>query len=374
MSDRTPTQRTRPQLTVRDLASLVSGDVVGDPAAVISGVSSIDEAEVGDIVFAENPRFLSQAQKSRASAIVAFLDATTPDKPLIKVENPRYAFAKILELFTARLDVSPGVHPTAVLGQNVTIGENASIGPHVTIADGASIGARAILLHGCYIGHNVIIEDDCVLHANVAVYANSKIGKRSILHAGVVVGADGFGYMPVGDRNIKVPHVGNVEIGEDVEIGANTTIDRGKTGATIIGDRTKIDNLVQIAHNVRIGADSIVVSQAGIAGSVTIGERVRIAGQAGLRDHITIGDGSLILGQAGVFGDVPPGSVYSGYPARPHRHRMRVEAITDQLPEYRARWARLEQANKDLQERNARLEKLVALLAERVGVNPDSIE
>jgi len=351
------------ELTVGELARRVSGSVVGDEDAVIRGVSSIEEAETGDIVFAESPRFLSQAERSRASAIVAFLDATTPDKPLIKVDNPRYAFAQILDLFAPRLEAEPGIHPTAVIGRDCQIAPDASIGACAVVGDGVRIGARTVVFPGCGIGPNCVIGEDCVLRANVTLYHGCVLHNRVIIHSGTVVGADGFGYMRIGDESHKVPQVGIVEIEDQVEIGACCTIDRAKTGATVIGARTKIDNLVHIAHNVKVGPDCIIVAQVGVAGSIELGRGVMIAGQAGLKDHVKVGDGAVILAQAGVFGDIEAGAVVSGYPARPHRERLRQDAAAASLPEYVRRLRSLEKANRELAERCARLEAVVERLA-----------
>ncbi len=354
-------------LTVGELAARIQGAVEGNHGALILGVSSIDEAEVGDIVFAENARFLSKASQSRASAIVSFLDATTPDKPLIKVDNPRYAFAKILELFKQPLNAEPGIHPASVRGHNVHLGDEASVGPHVTLGDNVKIGNRAVILAGCYISDESEIGDDCVIHPNVTLYAYSRIGARTVIHSGTVIGADGFGYMRIGDHSYKIPHVGNVEIGEDVEIGANCTIDRAKTGSTIIGARTKIDNLVHIAHNVKIGYDCIIIAQVGVAGSAELGHGVTLAGQSGVRDHVKIGDGVLVMARGAVFGDVKPGEQVSGYPARRHAEKMRVDAATAKLPEYVKRVRALEK-------QNAQLAQIIEAMAARLGMVMPSYE
>jgi len=358
-------------MTVAELAVCVRGAVEGDQDAMIQGVSTIEEAENGDIVFAENPRFLSKAEKSRASAIVAFLDATTPDKPLIKVENPRFAFAKILELFAPHLRVEPGVHPTAVVGESFKLGEGASVGANANIGNGVSIGASAVIMPGCFVGDGCVLGDNCILYPNVTILNGCVLGDRVYVHSGCVIGADGFGYMRIGDESFKVPQIGNVEIGNDVEIGANCTIDRAKTGSTIIGPRTKIDNLAHIAHNVKMGPDCIIVAQVGVAGSAELGRGVMIAGQAGLKDHIKIGDGVVVMGQAGVFGDVAAGEVVSGYPARPHREALRQSAAVASLPEYVKRIRQLEKENVELAARSDRLEQTVAALAERLGIATD---
>lgn len=343
--------------TVGEIARHVEGAVVGNQDEMIFGVSSIEDAEAGDIVFAENPRFLWEAQKSRASAIIAFLDATTPDKPLIRVDNPRYAFTKILKMFAPPLNAPQGIHPTAVVGVGAKLGDGVSIGPHVVIGDRARVGNRSIVMAGTVIGADAAIGEDCILYPNVTVYAGCTLGNRVVLHAGVVIGADGFGYMRVGDQSIKIPQIGTVVIEDDVEIGANSTVDRAKTGATVVGARTKIDNLVHVAHNVKIGPDAIIVAQVGIAGSCQIGRGAMLAGQAGIKDHVTIGDGAIIHAQAGVFGNIEPGAEVSGYPARPHRERLRMDAAVANLPEYVKRIRALEKANAELEARLRRLEQ-----------------
>lgn len=349
-------------LTLRELAEAVKGHLTGDGDVEIGGVASIKDAEQGDIVFAENPRFLHEAARSRASAVVAFLDAVTPDKPLIRVENPRFAFAQILDLFAVRLAPPVGVHPTAVVGRDCVIPETASVGPFVHIGDRTVLGERCIILAGCVIGEDVVLGDDCILYPNVVLYPNTVLHNRVIIHAGAIVGSDGFGYVRIGGRLHKVPHVGNVVLHDDVEIGSGTTIDRAKTGSTVIGPRTKIDNLVQVAHNVTIGADTVIAAQAGIAGSVVIGNAVTIAGQVGIKDHTTVGDGAVLLGQSGIWGNVEPGAVVSGNPARPHRERVRQEAAFNRGPEVIKRLKDLEDENRTLKERVEQLEQALQRL------------
>lgn len=367
----TPAHPLAPLFTVEALATHVEGNLDGEAGAIIMGVSSIEEAEKGDIVFAENPRFLHAADRCHASAILAPLDAPAAAKPLIRVENPRYAFARILELFAPRLNAPPGIHPTAILGSNVRLGAEVHIGANVVIADNTVIGDRSVILTGVCIGEECALGNGCLLFPNVTLYAGVTLKDRVIIHSGTVVGSDGFGYMRLGDRSVKIPQIGVVEIGEDVEIGANCTIDRSKTGSTVIGARTKIDNLVHIAHNVKIGTDCIIVAQVGIAGSCQIGRGVVLAGQVGLKDHLIIGDGATVRAQAGVIGDVAAGEDVSGYPARPHMEKQRQYAAVNKLPDYLKRIRALERANADLDARNARLESLVYVLAEKLGVPAD---
>jgi UDP-3-O-[3-hydroxymyristoyl] glucosamine N-acyltransferase len=355
-------------VTVGELALKVDGRVEGDREALVVGASSIEDAQAGDIVFAENARHLNQAIKSRASAIVAFLDAVTPDKPLIRVENPRFAFIKILELFHPQLDAAPGIHPTAVLGSNVQLGRDVSIGANATVGDNVTLGDRTAVMPGCFVGDECVLGPDCILHPNVTLYRGCNLGARVIAHAGTVIGADGFGYMQVGGRSYKVPQIGTVEIGDDVEIGANCTIDRAKTGNTVIGERTKIDNLVHIAHNVKLGPDCVIVAQVGIAGSSTLGRAVILAGQVGVNMHVEIGDCARVLGKSSVFGNVKPGETVSGHPARPHMDTQRSLVEMGKLPETAKRVRALEKANSALQEENTRLWARMDALARYLGL------
>jgi len=361
-------------MTVNHLAAVVRGLVEGDGSVMIGGVASIGDAEQGDIVFAENARFLAEAVGSRASAVVAFLDAVSPDKPLIKVENPRFAFAQILDLFAPKLTPKPGISASAEVGEGAVVAPSASIGPCVRIGDRTVIGERTIVLGNSYIGEDCVIGDDCVLYPNVSIYAHSVLGCRVILHAGVVIGSDGFGFVRLGATLHKVPHIGNVVVHDDVEIGANTTVDRGKTGSTIIGPRTKIDNLVHVAHNVRIGADSVIAAMVGIAGSAVIGDSVTIAGQVGVKDHVVVGDGAVLLAKAGIWGDIPERSVVSGSHAVPHRERLRQEVAIARGPETMKTVERLEHANAELTKRVEALEAALRQLDVKEDASSDELD
>ena len=359
-----------PMVTVGELASWVEGHVEGDTAALVKGVSSIEDAQVGDIVFAENDRFLNQAARSSASAIVAFLDAVTPDKPLIRVQNPRVAFLKILERFRPQLNVAPGVHPTAIVGHDVVLGDGVSVGAYAVVGDRAALGERTVVMPHCFIGDECALGADCILYPRVTLYSGCQIGARVVVHSGSVIGADGFGYVQVEGRSVKVPQIGIVEIGDDVEIGANCTIDRAKTGSTVIGARTKVDNLVHIAHNVKTGTDCIIVAQVGIAGSCTLGRGVILAGQAGIKDHVDIGDGATVMAQGGVFGDVEAGAKVSGYPARPHGQKQRQLVEIEHLPETAKRVRALEKANAELR---ATVEALARNMGLRLALSDETV-
>ncbi|MHB9035292.1 MAG: UDP-3-O-(3-hydroxymyristoyl)glucosamine N-acyltransferase [Armatimonadota bacterium] len=333
------------EISAAEIAALVGGTIEGDCSATIFGVASVDEAEPGDVVLAENVRFFAKAAKSAASCIVAGLDVGSVliGKSVIRVAEPTEAFIKILELFRgeeARPDV--GIGCGAVVEQGVVLGRDVAIGANCFVGRGASLGDGCILFPNVYIGENVAIGEGSKLYPGVAIYANCRIGRRVTLHAGAVIGADGFGYRPSSRGLIKFPHIGIVEIGDDVEIGANSTIDRAKTGMTVIGSGTKIDNLVHIAHNVKIGSHCVVVGLSGIAGSVEIGNGVVLAAQTGVKDHVRIEDGAVVAARAGVIGNIDKGITVSGFPAREHRSEMRAQAARQRLPEILARLRELE--------------------------------
>ncbi len=363
---------TPPTLNLKQIAELVGGDVIGDLAIIIRGVANIEDAAEGDVVFAENERFLAKAEKSHCAAIVVPRVDLTSTKPLLKVDNARFAFMQILECFNVPISIELGVHHSAVLGRDVELGEGVRIGPNAVISDYVKIGSGTTIMAGSVVGEGSVIGTDCVLHANVTVNYGTLIGDRVTLHSGAVVGSDGFGYLLMENRRIKVPQVGTVVLEDDVEIGACSTIDRAKTGSTRIGARTKIDNLVHIAHNVKIGSDCVFVAQVGIAGSTAIGNGVIFAGQSGAKDHVTIGDNVVVMARGAVFGNIASGEVVSGYPARPHRHRMRIDATVDKLPETVKRLKELEKLVAILNDKNEKLEELVAQLATKL--NPPGTE
>lgn len=339
--------------TLDAIEALVGGKRLGDEKPMITGVSDIENADSGDLVFAENRRFLERALRSRASVILISTglasEAVSTSKPMILVDDARAAFIRVLEALTPAMEREEGVHSTSVLEEGVSLGTGASVGAQVFIGRGTVVGERVTVFPGVRIGADCCIGDDTVIHANAVLYAGVTVGRRCILHSGCVLGADGFGYVPAGRGLRKVPHLGGVEIGDEVEIGANSCIDRAKTGKTVVGSGTKIDNLVHIAHNVKIGMACLIIAQVGVAGSVEIGHGVVLAGQAGIADHLHIGDGARVAAQGGVIGDVKAGETVSGYPARPHRAKMREHAASALLPEYIKRV-------RDLEKRLAALE------------------
>ncbi len=320
--------------TLAELAALVGGKIMGDPQLLISGVAGIKEAKKDEITFLSNPRYNKDLAKTAAAAIIVSPDKETLNLAAIICDNPYLAFARILDIFYPQKHVIPeGVHPSAVISSEAKIGAKVAIGPCVVAEEGAIIGDGTIVYPGTYIGKDTRIGNSCLLYANVSIREKITIGNNVIIHSGAVIGSDGFGFVPAEGKNVKVPQVGTVIVEDDVEIGAHVCIARGTLGDTIIGSGTKIDSLVQIAHNVKIGRNCIIVAQVGISGSTTVEDNVTIAGQAGIIGHITIGKGSIVAAQAGVTKDVPPKEVVSGYPAQPHQLEKRVHAEIQKLPE-----------------------------------------
>lgn len=318
--------------SLEELAHYVGGERVGENV-LIKGVIGLSQARSGYLTFCDDPALLSKAMATEAAAVIVPSDVTDFSMPHIRIRNPRLAFARILELFHPKKVHKPGIHPSAVLGNDVILGSEVSIGAHAVVGDRVLLGDRVIIYPLAYIDDDVSIGDDSVIYPHVSVMRGCLLGSRVILHSGAVLGADGFGFVKDGHCNVKIPQVGTVVLGDDVEIGANTTIDRATTDSTFVGKGTKIDNLIQIGHNTRIGEDCIIVSQAGLAGSITVGDRVTIAAQAGVKDHVEIGSDCIIAGRAGVTKKVPPGSLVSGFPAKPHRQELHIEAAVAKLPE-----------------------------------------
>ena len=315
-----------------EIAALVEGMVLGEADPEIAGVTNIEDAGPQDITFAVPPH-LDKAAASKAAAVILPGDTATFPKPAIRVANPRVAFTKVLELFTPPTVVQRGVHPTAVVGRGVQLGANVAVMAHAVVADNAVIGDNTVLYPHTYVGEAAKIGGDSILYPGVTVYAGCCLGERAIVHSGAVIGSDGFGFVTIDGRHHKVPQVGNVIIEDDVEIGANVTIDRATTGSTVVKRGTKIDNLVHLAHNVVIGENCFLVAFTGIAGSTKVGNNCIFAGQSGAVGHITIGDNCIFAGKSGAAGDVPPKSFYAGFPARPHKEWLRAEAAVRRLPE-----------------------------------------
>lgn len=327
--------------TVTEIARHVGGEVVGDGALVLHRFAPADRAQPGDLTFAENEIFLARAEQSAASAILVDGPATS-QKTLIRVPSARIAFAKVLPLFFPEPKYSPGIHPSAVVAPTAKVDATAHIGPQCVVGENAVIGARSVLLAQVFVGPQCAMGEDVMLFPNVTLYAQTVLGNRVRIHAGTVIGSDGFGYVQDGGIHRKVPQIGNVIVHDDVEIGANVTVDRGALGPTVIGKGTKIDNLVQIAHNVNIGEHCIVVAQVGISGSTRLGNFVVIAGQVGLAGHLKIGNRVTVAAQSGVMNNIPDGEKWFGTPAQPDRQTKRLLIAMQQLPELLKRVAELE--------------------------------
>jgi len=335
--------------TLGEIASFLHGKLIGDSQVIIKNVRGIDEAGEGDLTFIANPKYLKKLETTNASVILASQGTEVADKNMIIVEDPYIAFGEVLGLFYPEDHDPPRISKDTFIEEDAVISDGAVIYPGVYIGRGAKIERGAILYPGVVVGHHVTIGEDSILYPNVVVYRRCIIGKRVILHAGVVVGSDGFGFARPGWENIKIPQIGFVQIDDDVEVGANSAIDRGTIDKTWIKRGTKIDNLVQIAHNVVIGEYSIIVSQVGISGSTKLGKGVVMGGQAGLVGHIEIGDHVMIGARAGVHDDVGPNQIVSGSPHLPHRQWLRVVASVAQLPDMRKTVTSLEKRIKELE-------------------------
>ncbi len=313
---------------------MIEGEVVGDGDTLITGICGIREARPGDLTFVANSKYLPLLETTRASAVITSKEVRKAAKPIVRTENPSLAFARLAGVFVPTTQELPrGVSPKAVLGRRVRLGKGVAIQPFVVVEDDVEIGDRTCLYAGSTVGRRSRIGNDGLIYPNVSIREGVEIGHRVIIHSGTVIGSDGFGFVTVQGVHHKIPQIGTVVIEDDVEIGANVTIDRARFGKTVIGRGTKIDNLVQIAHNVILGSNCILVAQSGISGSTTLGRNVVLAGQAGIVGHITIGDNVIVGAQAGVSKSVPANTNVWGYPARPLGHAKRVNAALQRLPE-----------------------------------------
>ncbi len=328
--------------TVSEIAKHLQGEVVGDGNAVLNSFATADRAQPGDLTFAENEEFFTRAEESAATAIIADARFNSTKKILIRVPHARIAFAKALAIFFPEPVKPAGIHPQAVIAASAQIDPTAHIGPHCTVGERVKIGARCILQAGNFIGDDSTLAEEVNLFPNVTIYPRTEIGKRVRIHAGTTIGSDGYGYVLDGGFHRKVPQIGNVIIHDDVEIGANVTIDRGALGPTVIGKGTKIDNLVQIAHNVEIGEHCLIIAQVGIAGSSKLGNYVVLAGQVGVGGHLKIGNQVTIGAQAGVMTDVPDKATWIGAPAQPDRQVKRQVIAIQRLPDLLRRIAEWE--------------------------------
>jgi UDP-3-O-[3-hydroxymyristoyl] glucosamine N-acyltransferase len=318
--------------TAAQLARELQGEVLGDGSIPLTGFAPALTAKAGDLTFAENEIFFAKAEQSAAAAILVDSPFTSARKVLIRVPNARIAFARVVPLFFPEKSFPAGVHPTAVVAPSAQIDPTCHVGPFCHIGEKVQIGPRAVLQGGNHVGENSVIGADTILFPGVVLYPLTQIGRRVRIHAGAVIGSDGFGYVFDAGVHRKVPQVGLVIIHDDVEIGANVTIDRGALGPTTIGRGTKIDNLVQIAHNVTIGEYCLIVAQVGVAGSTHIGHHTTLAGQVGITGHLSIGDQVIVAAQSGVMHDIPNGGKWLGAPAQPDRLAKRQIIALQQLP------------------------------------------
>ncbi|MBN1671275.1 MAG: UDP-3-O-(3-hydroxymyristoyl)glucosamine N-acyltransferase [Kiritimatiellae bacterium] len=340
-------------LTVAEIAARLDGVVQGDGGIAIGGVAGLREADAGDIAFLADPRYAAAAAATRASAVIVNRDWQGPcPAALIRVERADAAFAKVAALFAPPPVTPPvGRHPTAVVAEDAVLGEGACIGPFCVVEPGARLGARCALFAHCYVGHGVHVGEDCRFYPHVSIREYTRIGDRVVIHNGAVIGSDGFGYVERDGRHEKIPQTGVVVVGNDVEIGANVTIDRARFGRTRIGDGVKLDNLVHVAHNVSVGPHTVMAAQTGIAGSTTVGAHCKFGGQAGVAGHIALGDRVIVGGQAGVTKSIPAGTFVSGYPAAPHEKAMKAHAHLMRLPVLKAKVADLEKRLRALEDR-----------------------
>jgi UDP-3-O-[3-hydroxymyristoyl] glucosamine N-acyltransferase len=319
--------------TLEEIADFVNGEVVGNKKVVITGVAGIQDAHEGDITFLANPKYLPYIDKTAASAIITSRDIKDSSKPIIRTDNPSLAFTKVVSFIRPQDIKQPkGIHPTAILGKNVSLGKDVALGAHVVIEDNVSIGDKTVIYAGSFIGQDTKVGTDTLIHANVSLREGVTIGNNVVIDSGTVIGSNGFGFVTVEGVHHRIPQVGTVIIEDNVDIGANVTIDRARFDKTVIGCGTKIDNLVHIAHNVIVGKNCLIVAQVGISGSTRVGNNVVLAGQAGIVGHITIGDNSVVMAQSGVSKSIPPDTYVWGYPAKPANIAKRVNASVQNLP------------------------------------------
>ncbi len=322
-----------PSLTAAEIAQRVGGTLRGDGAIVVRAVAPLRRATAGELSFLGSASYVEEFKMSAAGIVLISpeLAASAGPSCRIVVDRPHEAMLKVLPALYAAPTAPPGVHPTAIIGRGARLGREISVGPYSVIGDGAELGDRVVIGAHCDIGRGVRVGDDSHLVSSVTLYPGTTVGQRVRLHAGVRVGSDGFGYVYAGGAHQKIPHVGRCLIEDDVEIGANSAIDRGSIDDTVIGAGTKIDNLVHIAHNVRLGRLCLIAAQVGISGSTVVGDGAVLGGQVGVGGHLTIGSQAKIAGQAGVSSDVPAGETWSGTLARPHRETLVAQAALGRL-------------------------------------------
>lgn len=340
--------------TLGQLAELVNGSVIGDASTVIEGVGSIAQgAGPGSITFIESGRLLEKAEKTMAAAVIVPGDVCSSIKPLLVAGNPRQAFAEISRLFVQKPLGTGQVHRLSFIHQSASIGQNVSVHPFAVISENAVVGDSCIIGPGAYIGKNVKLGSHCEIHANAVIEHDALLGDNVIIHGGTVIGADGFGFVTTEDRHCKMPQLGNVIIGDDVEIFANCTVDRGTIGPTVIGSGTKLGDHVHIGHNVELGPQCMIIAMTVLGGSAKLGRRVIVGGHSGIREHITIGDNVMLAAGSIALGNIKDNSFCSGHPAIDHNKDYRIRAAARRLP--------------NLIKQVSALEKKVAELEKKLG-------
>ena len=336
-------------LTVTEIARYLGGTVQGDGATLISGLGTLETAGSGAVTFLANPKYASKVAETSAGAVLMAPGGERYGRTAIEVANPYLGFAKLLTLFYAAPHESLGILPGAIVESSATIGEGVTVYPGACIGKNVVVGSRTVIYPGVVLYDNVTIGEECKIHANAVIRENCRVGNRCIIQPGAVIGSDGFGYAPDGSGYYRIPQIGIVVLDDDVEIGANSCVDRAAVEVTRIGKGTKLDNLVQIAHNCEIGEDCMIVSQVGISGSAKIGNHVTLAGQVGVVGHITIGDNVLVGGQSGVTSALQPNTSYSGTPAIPHKDWLKFSMTLPRLPELRKTVSSLEKRVTELE-------------------------
>ena len=334
--------------TAAQIAEKLHGEVTGDGSVQLTGLAPADRARTGELTFAENPAYFAAAEQSQAAAILVAGPFVSSSKVLIRVPNARVALARVLPVFFPPEELPCGIHPSAVIAGSARVDPTAHIGPNCVLGARVRLGARSVLMGGNDLQADCQLGDDVCLFPNVVLYRRTQLGDRVTIHAGTVIGSDGFGYVLDEGRHRKVLHLGNVVIHADVEIGANSAIDRGALGSTVIGEGTKIDNLVHVAHNVIIGRHCLILGQVGFAGSTTLGDYVVVASQSGIADHLKIGSQAVVGAKSGVMRDIPDGGRVLGIPAAPDRQAKRQMIAMQQLPELLHRMRDLEKLVQEL--------------------------
>jgi len=335
-----------PRVSLAELAALIGGTVTGDAGRMVVAVRPLEDAGPDDLSFYHNRKYLHAAQSCLAGALLVADPAPFPDRDLIVCTDPYAALGRIVALLHPSVRPPQGIHPAAVVASSAIIGEGVSIAAFAVVGERAVVAARAVLGAGVVVGDDAVVGEDTWLHPHVVLEAGCRVGARCILHAGVVIGSDGYGFATVGGVHHKVPQVGIVVVEDDVELGANVCIDRAALGETRIGRGTKVDNLVHVAHNVRVGEHCLLVAQVGISGSTRLGHHVVMAGQSGAVGHISLGDGAVVTAKCGVTEDVAPGAMVSGFPSRPHKQWLKAMSSLFRLDELRGRVKALEERHR----------------------------